>query len=43
MLNDISPPKDVLYLTPIIKAIEAEKAEREDLDVMVPKKPATPN
>ena len=31
--------KDELYLTPLIKEIEAEKAEREDLDVMVPKKP----
>ena len=33
--------QDGLYLTPIIKEIEAEKKEREDLDVMIPKKPTT--
>ncbi|MCJ1444646.1 MAG: Cytochrome b-c1 complex subunit 7 [Stictis urceolatum] len=32
------PEEDDLYLTPIIKAIEAEKKEREDLDVMTLKK-----
>ncbi|CAF9910798.1 MAG: hypothetical protein GOMPHAMPRED_007180 [Gomphillus americanus] len=36
-----TPEEDRLYLSPIIKEIEAEKKEREDLDVMVPKKPAT--
>lgn len=29
--------QDTLYLTPIIKEIEAEQKEREDLEVMVPK------
>ncbi|KAI4148958.1 MAG: hypothetical protein LQ340_004852 [Diploschistes diacapsis] len=32
------PEEDRLYLTPLIKEIEAEKKEREDLEVMVPKK-----
>jgi hypothetical protein len=30
--------QDYLYLSPIIKEIEAEKKEREDLDVMTLKK-----
>ncbi|MCJ1324558.1 Cytochrome b-c1 complex subunit 7 [Thelotrema lepadinum] len=32
------PEEDDLYLSPLIKEIEAEKKEREDLEVMVPKK-----
>ncbi|KAJ9623574.1 Cytochrome b-c1 complex subunit 7 [Taxawa tesnikishii (nom. ined.)] len=33
------PEEDYPYLSPIIKEIEAERAEREDLEAMVIKKP----
>ena len=32
------PEEDTLYLSPIIKQIEAERQEKEDLDVMTIKK-----
>ncbi|KAI9785676.1 MAG: Cytochrome b-c1 complex subunit 7 [Geoglossum umbratile] len=34
------PEEDILYLTPIIREIEAEKKEREDLESMVIKRRA---
>lgn len=33
------PEEDEAYLSPIIRAIEAERKEREDLDSLVIKKP----
>ncbi|KAK8180557.1 cytochrome b-c1 complex subunit 7 [Phyllosticta capitalensis] len=35
------PEEDTPYLSPIIREIEAEKAEREDLENLTIKKPAT--
>ncbi|KAK7532412.1 cytochrome b-c1 complex subunit 7 [Phyllosticta citribraziliensis] len=35
------PDEDTPYLSPIIREIEAEKAEREDLENLTIKKPAT--
>ncbi|KAL9121751.1 MAG: hypothetical protein Q9187_001691 [Circinaria calcarea] len=36
--QQIKPEEDYLYLTPIIKEIEAENQERDDLEAMVVKK-----
>jgi hypothetical protein len=38
--TNICIPQDILYLTPIIKEIEAERKEREDLESMVIKRRA---
>jgi hypothetical protein len=38
--TDVRAPQDILYLTPIIKEIEAGKKEREDLESMVIKRRA---
>lgn len=37
-MADLSHLQDYLYLTPIIKEIEAEAEERDDLEAMVVKK-----
>ena len=37
-MADLSDLQDYLYLTPIIKEIEAEVQERDDLEAMVVKK-----